>query len=99
VRIGVDDAALAGAAEATDRAATLVAAVRLGDLGTAVVLAMPGSRSAALAAQLADILDELALGVARDLALHADDLRTASIRYADTESEVAAAARRSPGAA
>lgn len=98
MRIGVDDAALAGAAEATDRAATLVAAVRLGDLATAVVLAMPGSRSAALAAQLADLVDDVVIGMARDLAVHADDLRTASIRYADNESDIAASAR-APGAA
>ncbi len=93
MRIGVDDAALAGAAESTDRAATLVAAVRLGDLATAVALAMAGSRSAALAAQFADIVNDVVLGMARDLAVHADDLRTASIRYADTESHVAASAR------
>ena len=93
MRIGVDGAALAGAAEAPDRAATVVAAVRVDELATAVVLAMPGSRSAALAAQVADLVDDLVMGIARDLALHADDLRTASIRYADTESDVAASAR------
>jgi hypothetical protein len=99
VRIGVDDAALAGAAEASDRAATLVAAVRLGDVAAAVALAMPGSRSAGLAARLADLVDDVVTGLARDLALHADDLRTASTSYADTDSAVAASARRSPGAA
>ena len=93
MRIGVDGATLAGAAEATDRAATVVVAVRVGELATAVFLAMPGSRSAALAAQVADLVDDVVMGTARDLALHADDLRTASIRYADTESDVAASAR------
>ena len=98
VRIGVDDAALAGASHATERAATLVAAVRLGDLAAAVAVAMPGSRSAALASQLAEGVDEVVRGVACELAVHADHLRTASIRYADTESDVAASAQ-TPGAA
>jgi hypothetical protein len=98
VRIGVDDAALAGASDATERAATLVAAVRLGDLAAAVVLAMPGSRSAALATQLADPAEDVVRAVARDLAVHADLLRTASICYADTECDVAVLAR-TPGAA
>ena len=98
MRIGLDDAVLAGAAEASERASALVAAVRLSEVAAAVVLAMPGSRSAVLAAQLADIVDDVVLGVARDLALHVDDVRTASIRYADTESDVAASAR-TPGAA
>ena len=98
MRIGVDDAALAGASDAMERASTLVAAVRLGDLAAAVVHAMPGSRSAALATQLADTAEEVVRGVACDLAVHADHLRSASIRYADTESDVAASAQ-TPGAA
>jgi hypothetical protein len=98
VRIGVDDAALAGASDATERAATLVAAVRLSDLAAAVVLAMPGSRSAALATQLADTAENVVRGLACDLVVHADLLRTASMRYADTESDVAASMR-TPGAA
>ena len=98
MRIGVDHAALAGASHATERAATLVAAVRLGDLAAAVALAMPGSRSAALASQLAGGVDERVRGLACELAVHADHLRTASIRYADTESDVAASAQ-TPGAA
>lgn len=98
MRIGVDDAALAGAAEAADRAAALISAVRCRGAAAAVVHAMPGSRSAALAAQLADLVDEVVLGVVRDLAAHADHLRTASIRYADTEADLAASVR-VPGAA
>ncbi len=56
--IGVDAGALAVAAAAADRAAALVAAVRLDELAASIGAAMPGSRSAEVAIRLATLCSE-----------------------------------------
>jgi hypothetical protein len=99
VRIGVDDAALTGAADAIEHAAALLASVRLDSLATAVARAMPGSRSADEAVRLVDLADDVMRDLTGELGRHADALRTASTGYAGTESEVLTAARRAAGAA
>lgn len=88
--IGVDAGALAVAAAAADRAADLVATVRLDEFAASIGAAMPGSRSAEVAIRLATLCSDTTTGLVRDLSGHADALRTASAGYAETEREVAA---------
>ncbi|MEP6649844.1 MAG: hypothetical protein ABJA74_08005 [Lapillicoccus sp.] len=99
MRIGVDESALSHVAGATDRAASVVAAIRLDNLAAAVSLAMPGSRSADVALAVVEAVGESARGLVRDLVQHAEALGTASLQYGDTEDSIAVEARRTAGAA
>ena len=91
MQFGVDESALADGAVAVDRAATTLAVIRLDSLGRSVTAAMPGSRSAGLAATVGEMLAEVAQGIVRDLVANAEAVRTSGLCYRDTEQEVVSA--------
>ncbi len=99
MRLGVDADALAVGGAAVDRAAALMASVRVDELATSIAAAMPGSRSAGVMAQLVAVYGATTAAMARDLTGHADALRAGSVGYAKTEGDVAAAERHERGAA
>jgi hypothetical protein len=99
MQVGVEESALAVAAVALDRAATTVAAIRFDALGPSVASALPGSRCAGLAATVGDALDAVARGIVRDVADHAEAVRTSGTWYRDAEQDAAAAGRHARGTA
>jgi cell division inhibitor SulA len=92
MQIEVDQDGLALLASTLDTVAEHVAAVRLTELASAVSTAMPGSRSAVVAAVAAARCGEAVSALVRGLDGHADALRNAGQRYDDTERNLAAAA-------
>ena len=99
MRIEVEESSIAQSAASADAAASAVATIELHAVGTPVMLAMPGSRTAGEAMRAADALAEAVRVLAAGLAEQAEALRTAVSCYADTDDQVLAQGRCAAGAA
>lgn len=94
MRIEVDQSGLSHVAAAVDTAAGTVAAVAAGetDLARAVAAAMPGSGATLAAGTATTVLGDALTALTRALSRHADAVREAAMRYADTDRALAEAA-------
>jgi hypothetical protein len=99
MRIEVEESGIAQWAASGEAAASAVATIELHGVATAVTHAMPGSRAAGEAMRAAPALADAAQVLAASLAEHAESLRGAVRRYADTEDQVLARGRGAAGAA
>ena len=99
MRIEVEESSIAQFVASADAAAHAVATIELHAVGTPMMHAMPGSRTAGEAMRAADALADAVRVLAAGLAEQAEALRTAVSCYADTEDQVLAQGRCAAGAA